>query len=155
MGLWTDLKAWVGLGNKAGDVVDTGLKLLESGARGIDALWHTDEEKSREQIEGRKALLDHAVKISTIINESNTMSSRTRQVLAFAITINVLLAFNFCVGFLAIAYLRGKESIILAKDFAATVILLVDKFYIGEAFAGVIGVFFLYYGIKKGLNVKG
>ena len=169
MGLLADLKGWIGLGNKAGDVVDTGLNLIKTGARGIDLLFHTDEEKSQEATAGRKAMLEHAITINKLVNESNTMSSRTRQVLAYVITGNVLLVFNFCISVLAWAYIFGESRVVAregglvetipaidkAQLFIRDVVVLVDKFYIGEAFAGVIGVFFLYYGIKKGLNARG
>jgi len=61
MGFLTGLKAWVGIGGKADDVIDTGLSLIKMGANGIDVLFDTSEEQRADRMKAHAALLGHAI----------------------------------------------------------------------------------------------
>jgi hypothetical protein len=150
MGIISGFKAWMGIGEKAGDVVDTGLSVIEMGARGIDVLFHTEEEKSQEAIQARKDWMAHAITVNSALQNSNTESSKARRKFAGWILKNVLAVFDWCVICISIAHLSGKEVLISSvRSMVKDIKTVTELFYIGEAMVAVVGCFFLYYGAKK------
>jgi len=153
MGFLTGLKAWVGIGGKADDVIDTGLSLIKMGANGIDVLFDTSEEQRADRMKANAALLAHAIKVNEALASSNTASSRARRKFAGWILKNVLFVFDWCVVCISVAHLSGKSSLVANVSSMVTDIKIVTElFYIGEAMVGVIGVYFLYYGVKKAVG---
>ena len=150
--------SWIkGIG-KADKVVDTGLNLIESGAKGLDAMFYTSEEKAQDIAKNAGTIIAHAVQMNTLMNQSNTASSKIRRTLAYAITGVVLFVFMWCVAVLSWAYLISDNITApeRAKSFVADVVATSEALYIGGAFTAVCILFFGYYGLNKIVSgVKG
>lgn len=152
MGLWATIK---GLG-KADKVVDTGLDLISSGAKGLDAMFYTSEEKAQDIAKNAGTIITHAVQMNELMNKSNTASSKIRRTLAYAIAGTVLTSFIWCVGILSWAYfISEREGIIdKAKSFVADLVATSNALYVGQAFTAVCILFFGYYGLNKVIGKK-
>lgn len=152
MGLWATIK---GLG-KADKVVDTGLDLIKSGAKGLDAMFYTSEEKAQDIAKNAKTIITHAVEMNKLMNEGGTASSKTRRFLAYAITGVVLFSFMWCVMALSWAHLISDDPQAAgrAKLFVADVVATANALYIGGAFTAVCILFFGYYGLNKVIGKK-
>ena len=147
--------SWIsGLG-KADKVVDTGLNLIESGAKGLDAMFYTSEEKAQDIAKNAGTIITHAVEMNKLMNQSNTFSSKIRRTLAYAITGTVLLSFLWCVVVLSWAFLFSDgTNLENAKAFVAALVETSKALYVGQAFTAVCILFFGYYGLNKVIGKK-
>ena len=75
MGLWSII---TGAG-KVGDVIDTGLGVVKSGVKGLDALVYTDEEKAIAGAENIIRNMDHAYKFAQLAQSESGASAITRR----------------------------------------------------------------------------
>ena len=143
--------SWMkGLG-KADKIVDTGLDLIQSGAKGLDAMFYTDEEKAQDKAKNAATIINHAVQMNKLINEGKTASSQTRRILAFAIAGVALCTYLWCVVILSYAYFFSNTEGVIgkAKAFVGDVIATSNALYVGGAFTAVVILFFGYYGLNK------
>jgi hypothetical protein len=152
MGLWA---AITGV-NKTGEVVDAGLDLIKTGAKGLDAMFYTSEEKAQDIAKNAGTIIAHAIEMNKLMNEGSTASSKTRRALAYAITGVVLFTFIWCVCVLSYAYLISDNPLAAtnAKLFVSDVVAAASALYIGGAFTAVCILFFGYYGLNKVIGKK-
>ena len=135
MGLWSVIS---GLG-KAGKAVDVGLDLVTSGAKGIDAMFYTDEEKAENKAKMLPVLMDHALAMNKATVGESSIRSITRRVIAFA----VLAVFDLFV-LIGLGYtLWGKHAVV--ND----VIRLAQSCMLPQITLTVIFFYFGYYGLEK------
>jgi hypothetical protein len=135
MSLWGII---TGLG-KGAKAVDVGLDLVTSGAKGIDAMFYTDEEKAENKAKMLPVLMDHALKMNKATIGESSIRSITRRVIAFA----VLAVFDLFV-LLGLGYtLFGKHAVV------GDIIRLAQACMLPEITLTVIFFYFGYYGIEK------
>lgn len=146
------------LGKTQEKVVDSITDIAKMGASGIDVLFHTDEEKSQENIAARKEWMAYILKRQETIGQSDSASSKARRNIAYAITGVVLATFVYLVVILSIGYLRAPivDGVLIGleryKLLVVDIVSLANRLYIGEAFAAVLTTFLVYYGWNKVKN---
>ena len=107
-------------------VVDTGLGLIESGVKGIDALFFTEEEKAKQSQETYETWLE----VQRVLANESTVRSITRRILA----VSVMGTFLLFLIVAAFAWPFAKEwaafLLSLSKSLSQLV-LAVAVFYFG------------------------
>jgi hypothetical protein len=76
MGLWSIITG----ANKVGNVVDTGLGVVESAVKGLDAIVYTDEEKALDAAKNLTKRMDHALAFAKITQSESGASAITRRI---------------------------------------------------------------------------
>jgi hypothetical protein len=78
----------MGIFGKSDKAVDTGLDLIKMGAKGIDALWYTDEEKAENKADSAKLKFkwgELAIKSAETTIGENSQRSLSRRYLAWGV----------------------------------------------------------------------
>jgi hypothetical protein len=135
MGLWASIKA---LG-KAPKVIDTGLDLITTGAKGIDAMFYTKEEQAGDRAKASASIIAHAVEMNKMANEEQSVRSVTRRWLALGLVFNSVMVFDYCIYLLQV----GKE------DLVGKIIKITAAWGMDNALLAVVIFYFGYYGASK------
>jgi hypothetical protein len=118
-------------------VADTADKIVDGAIKGIDALFFTDEEKSRASLEA----INLWIKTQEVIANENTARSITRRVLAI-----MIIAFNLLAMMFTIAIYPFNVA------WATFTLSLLSQF--GFATGAVVVFYFGYYGFKQIVGEK-
>ena len=136
MGLWTIL---TGAG-KVSDVIDTGLDLVKTGARGLDKMVYTNEEQAIDGAKNIAANMDHVVEMAKLSQNESGASAVTRRIFGLIVLGNFSLF--VLVGLVAVCW--GKTE--LVQDIVA----FANAVSIGNLTIAVIVSTFGYYAATKG-----
>lgn len=138
MGLWGII---TGAG-KVGDVVDTGLDLIKTGAKGLDAMVFTDEEKATATAENVAKNMAHVVDMAKITQNESGASAVTRRIVACV----VLGVFSlFAVTGLALVCF-GKQAVV------ADIVTLAVALDIGQMAMTIVIALFGYYAVGRAVK---
>jgi len=107
---------------------DAAGKMLDAGLKGIDAIVYTDEEKAQAQ----QKLMDGWQALEMKRAESGTGTAINRRIISWAVVIVIL--FNFQIA-VVLAIMGWHEPI-------QSILLLTEKFFVGEAFVSVLVFYF-------------
>lgn len=135
MGFWSMITG----AKKTGKVIDTGLDLIQSGAKGIDAMFYTKEEQAQDRAKASASIIAHAVEMNKMANEEQSIRSITRRLLAVGIVFNSVMVFDYCIYLLQ----TGKEQLV------TKILQLVGAWGMDNALLAVVIFYFGYYGASK------
>lgn len=122
---------------KVGAVVDTGLDVIKSSVKGIDALVFTDEERALAAAENTVRAMGHVEAMAKIQQAESGASAITRRVIA------IMLIGMFCIFSTVSLIFVCIGSIAIVQN----IISLAEKLSIGAITMTIVVSMFGYYGI--------
>jgi hypothetical protein len=135
MGLWNII---TGAG-KVGNVIDTGLDLVKTGARGLDMMKYTDEEQAIDGAKNVAANMDHALAFAKMAQNESGASAVIRRLAMLIILGNFTM---FTVTGLVLVLFDKIEMLDNLSEWASTM-------QIGYLAMTVIASIFGYYAYSK------
>ena len=136
MGLWSIITG----ATKTADVIDAGIDLTKTAAKGLDVLIYTDEEKA---IAGAKSVavnMAQALEFAKLMQGETGASAVTRRIVACIVMANFSIFALTSLVFLCI----GKKVLV------ADIVSLASSLMIGEITMSVVVAMFGYYAWTKG-----
>lgn len=125
---------------KVGDAIDTGLDVVKMGARGLDAMVYTDEEKAETAAARQERNGEMAYKFAKMRQGESGASAVTRRAAMYIVLGNFTV---FCQTALVFTCLGRKEL-------AADIVKLAIALSIGSLAMTVVASLFGYYAWTKG-----
>jgi hypothetical protein len=136
MGLWSIITG----ANKAGDAIDTGLGLVNSAAKGLDALVYTDEEAAQDTAANITKNMDHALAFAKMRQNESGASAVTRRIAMLIILGNFTM---FTITGLVLVLFDKITTLTNLGQWASTMM-------IGQLSMTVVASLFGYYAWTKG-----
>jgi hypothetical protein len=135
MGIWATI---TGAG-KVSQVIDTGLDLVKTGAKGVDMMFHTDEEKAIEDAQNIVVNMGHALEFAKLAQNESGASAVTRRIFGLIV-----------LGNFTVFALVGLVALCLERPgLVENIVKFANAIEIGTLTIAVIVSTFGYYAVTK------